>query len=116
MITTNIEVKKGVLVMSTKTEKPEKKQLTDADVKRKAVKLVVAHLKRKASTEFMGMDYLQAWLEDMEALLEKRSSTLRNTIECADSSMTLLKALWMKPCGRSYGIHGIVWVKPLIKK
>jgi len=69
--------KKGVSVMSTKTEKKEKQQLTDADVKRKAVKLVVAHLKRKASTEFMGMDYLQAWLEDMEALLEKEEFDIR---------------------------------------
>ncbi|AGC68470.1 hypothetical protein Cst_c14810 [Thermoclostridium stercorarium subsp. stercorarium DSM 8532] len=62
--------------MNTKTEKKEK-QLTDADVKRKAVKLVVAHLKRKANTEFMGMEYLQAWLEDMEALLEKEEFDIK---------------------------------------
>ncbi len=63
--------------MNTNTEKRKKKQLTDADVKKKAVKLVVAHLKKKASTEFMGIDYLLDWVEDMDALLEKEEFDIR---------------------------------------
>ena len=63
--------------MDVKTEKSTKKQLTDADVKRKAVKLVVAHLKKKASKEFMGIDYLMDWLEEMDALLEKEEFDIR---------------------------------------
>ena len=63
--------------MDVKTEKRTKKQLTDADVKRKAVKLVVAHLKKKASKEYMGIDYLMEWLEEMDALLEKEEFDIR---------------------------------------
>jgi hypothetical protein len=63
--------------MEVKTEKSTKKQLTDADVKRKAVKLVVAHLKKKASKEFMGIDYLMDWLEEMDALLMKEEFDIR---------------------------------------
>lgn len=63
--------------MSVKTEKKAKKPLTDADVKRKAVKLVVAHLKKKASGEFMGIDYLLDWVEEMEALLQKEDFDIR---------------------------------------
>ena len=64
-------------MMNVKTEKTAKKQLTDADVKRKAVKLVVAHLKKKASSEFMGIDYLHEWVEEMEALLMKEEFDIR---------------------------------------
>lgn len=63
--------------MDVKTEKSTKKQLTDADVKRKAVKLVIAHLKKKASKEYMGIDYLMDWLEEMDALLEKEEFDIR---------------------------------------
>ncbi|NLG88737.1 MAG: hypothetical protein GX494_05890 [Clostridiaceae bacterium] len=63
--------------MDVKTEKNTKKELTDADVKKKAVKLVVAHLKKKASKEYMGIDYLMDWLEEMEALLEKEEFDIR---------------------------------------
>ncbi|NLY18295.1 MAG: hypothetical protein GX045_04970 [Clostridiaceae bacterium] len=66
--------------MNTNTEKKEKrkkKQLTDADVKRKAVKLVVAHLKKKATGEFMGIDYLLDWIEDMDELLQKEEFDIR---------------------------------------
>jgi len=63
--------------MNAKVEKSAKKQQTDADVKRKAVKLVVAHLKKKASVEFMGIDYLLDWVEEMEALLQKEEFDIR---------------------------------------
>jgi hypothetical protein len=63
--------------MDTNNVKTKKKELTDADVKKKAVKLVVAHLKRKASREFMGMDYLLDWIEDMDALIQKEEFDIR---------------------------------------
>lgn len=63
--------------MNTNTEKSKKKQLTDADVKKKAVKLVVAHLKKKAAVEFMGIDYLLDWVEDMDALLQNEEFDVR---------------------------------------
>lgn len=49
-----------------------KKVQTDVDVKRKAVKLVIAHLKKKiAGGEFIGSDHINDWIADMEKLLEK---------------------------------------------
>lgn len=65
--------------MEEKTEnKSVKKQLTDADVKRKAVKLVVAHLKKKAAGgEFMGIDYLLDWVDEIEHLLKREEFDIR---------------------------------------
>ena len=48
-----------------------KKILTDYDVKRKAVKLVIVHLKKKVSTEYPGAEHLHEWISEMEKLLEK---------------------------------------------
>ena len=49
-----------------------KKEITDADVKRKAVKLVVAHLRKKLPEEsFIGSDNIVHWIERFEELLEK---------------------------------------------
>lgn len=47
-----------------------KKILTDNDVKRKAVKLVLAHLKRKVAGGFIGSDNVNEWLAGAEELLE----------------------------------------------
>ena len=59
-------------------KKSVKKQLTDADVKRKAVKLVVAHLKKKAAGgEFMGIDYLLERVDDIELLLKQEEFDIR---------------------------------------
>lgn len=49
----------------------EKKIMTDADVKKKAVKSVVAHIRKKIEGAFEGDQYILEWLERMEALLEK---------------------------------------------
>jgi len=48
-----------------------KKILTDYDVKRKAVKLVIVHLKKKVPDEFLGSEHLYEWISEMEKLLEK---------------------------------------------
>ena len=53
------------------TKTTAKKEVTDFDVKRKAVKLVVAHLKKKLPKEgFMGSDSIVIWIEGFEILLE----------------------------------------------
>ncbi len=51
--------------------KDMEKHLDDLDVKRKAVKLVVAHLKKKVSKEYMGIEYLVDWLDAMDELLKR---------------------------------------------
>jgi hypothetical protein len=48
-----------------------KKEQTDADVKKKAVKLVIVHLKKKITREYLGVNHLNEWISDMEELLEK---------------------------------------------
>lgn len=54
-----------------KAESKQKKVITDIDVKRKATKLVVAHLKKKVSRDFIGSDNINEWITEMEELLEK---------------------------------------------
>ncbi len=55
-----------------KEKKTVKKVQTDNDVKRKAVKLVVAHLKKKLpENDFLGREHIANWINDMEELLLK---------------------------------------------
>ncbi len=49
----------------------DKQPQTDNEVRHKAVKLVVAHLKKKVTGDFPGINYLAAWLDEMDALLMK---------------------------------------------
>ena len=45
---------------------------TDTDVKRKAVKLVIAHLKKKVGdAKYIGSEHMSTWLAQMEDLLAK---------------------------------------------
>jgi hypothetical protein len=49
-----------------------RKPQTDIDVKRKAIKLVVTHLKKKIpESDFHGSENVLAWIEEMESLIEK---------------------------------------------
>mgnify|MGYP000545170602 CR=1 FL=1 len=48
-----------------------RKELTDYDVKRKAVKLVITHLKKKVEKDYMGREHILKWIEEMEELLSK---------------------------------------------
>lgn len=63
--------------MSLKTVHDEQHPLTDSEVKRKAVKLVVAHMRKKVSKEYPGIEYLAEWLDEMEALLETENFEIR---------------------------------------
>lgn len=58
-----------------------KKIQTDIDIKRKSVKLVMVHLKKKVSKEFMGSDYVNEWLTRMDGLLQKEEFNIREYIE-----------------------------------
>jgi hypothetical protein len=59
-----------------------KKVQTDIDVKRKAVKLVIAHLKKKLpEEEFIGSDHITDWIADIEKLLEKQEFNMIEFIE-----------------------------------
>lgn len=51
--------------------------MTDAEVRHKAVRLVVAHLKKKVTGDFPGIEYLAAWLDDMDALLADETFDIR---------------------------------------
>lgn len=48
-----------------------KKVQTDEDVKRRAVKLVITHLKKKVANEYMGKDHIDSWIADMEEVMKK---------------------------------------------
>ena len=58
-----------------------RKVQTDIDVKRKAVKLVIVHLKRKIPKEFLGSDHVYSWITGIEKLLEKRDFSVIEIIE-----------------------------------
>jgi len=62
-------------------KKADKKVVTDADVKRKAVKLVITHLKRKISKEFIGSEHIKNWVADMDELLKKPEFNLLEYID-----------------------------------
>lgn len=54
-----------------------RKPVDETEVKKKAVKLVVAHLKKKISREYMGIQYLISWLEEMDELLNKEEFDIK---------------------------------------
>lgn len=58
-----------------------KKVQTDADVKKKAVKLVISHMRKKVTEEFVGSEHIMGWISDMENLLEKPEFNLVEYIE-----------------------------------
>lgn len=58
-----------------------KKLQTDNDVKRKAVKLVLSHLKKKVPNEFVGSDHLSEWMVEMEKVVENPEFKLKDYIE-----------------------------------
>lgn len=58
-----------------------KKVPTDIDIKRKAVKLVIVHLKKKVAKEFLGSEHINEWITDIEKLLEKQEFNIIEYIE-----------------------------------
>lgn len=59
-----------------------KKEITDADVKRKAVKLVVAHLVKKLPEDnFIGSENIINWIARFEELLEQQEFVISEYYE-----------------------------------
>lgn len=58
-----------------------KKVQTDADVKKKAVKLVIAHMKKKLPENTTGLDLVLNWIADMEEILNKDEFEMLEYIE-----------------------------------
>jgi hypothetical protein len=59
----------------------EKKVLTDYDVKKKAVKLVVTYLKKKVSRDYLGSEHINDWILNMEKLFDKPDFVLSEYLE-----------------------------------
>lgn len=41
------------------------------DARKKAVKMVIVHIKKKAAKEFVGSQYVKKWVDEMDELLQK---------------------------------------------
>ena len=63
-----------------KVSKP-KKVITDIDVKRRAVKLVISHLKKKLSENQNNKASIELWIDKVEELLSKDEFVIREYIE-----------------------------------
>jgi len=62
-----------------------KKVLTDVDIKRKAIKLVISHLKKKLPseptvTQLDHMEHILGWISEMESLLEEEDFEMKKYI------------------------------------
>jgi hypothetical protein len=62
-----------------------KKVMTDLDLKKKAVKLVIAHLKKKATEKVIGLDNLNEWVAEMDKLLQKPEFNILEYLEMRKS-------------------------------
>lgn len=58
-----------------------KKVQTDSDVKRKAVKLVIVHLKKKVEKDVDVLEHINPWISDIEKILEKPEFVIKEYIE-----------------------------------
>lgn len=63
--------------MSLNEYKNLEKRIDDNGVKKKAIKLIIAHLKKKVSKKYMGIEYLVEWLEEMDALLRDEEFNIK---------------------------------------
>ena len=63
------------------SQKQIKKMQTDTDVKRKAIKQVVGHIKRKVTTEYVGSDHLKDWIAQIEEIVAKDEFDIRDYIQ-----------------------------------
>lgn len=70
-----------------------KKQLTDADVKRKAVKHVIIHLKKKVLDDFLGSEHIHDWITQMDELLSKEEFNLVEYIEMRKALNDIIESI-----------------------
>ncbi len=62
-------------------QKQVRKIQTDIDVKRKAVKQVVLHIKKKITSEYLGSEYIKEWLLQIEEILAKDEFDIKEYIK-----------------------------------
>ncbi|OPZ94578.1 MAG: hypothetical protein BWY74_00458 [Firmicutes bacterium ADurb.Bin419] len=67
------------------SSKPKRRIPTDDEVKRKAVKLVISHMKKKISQEFVGAEHVNEWIGNMDKLLENSEFNLSEYIQMRKS-------------------------------
>ena len=58
-----------------------KKQITGSDARKKAVKLIVVHIKKKVSKEFIGSDNVMLWIDEMNDLLTREEVSISDYIK-----------------------------------
>ncbi len=61
-------------------QRQTKRIQTDTDVKRKAIKQVVAHLKKKITSDYVGSENLKGWLIEIEDILAKEEFDIKDYI------------------------------------
>jgi len=62
------------------SQKQIKNMQTDTDVKRKAIKQVVAHIKKKITSEYVGSEHIKEWLIQIEEIIAKDEFNIRDYI------------------------------------
>lgn len=67
------------------SQKRSNKMQTDTDVKRKAIKQVVFHIKKKAASEYVGIDHLKDWISNIEEIISKEEFVIKDYIEARKS-------------------------------
>ena len=70
-----------MLSQKQKKVSKQKKVITDIDVKRRAVKLVISHLKKKLSDNQNNKANIDLWIERVEELLAKEEFVIKDYIE-----------------------------------
>jgi hypothetical protein len=61
-------------------QKQVKKIQTDIDVKRKAIKQVVLHIKKKITADYVGVEHMKDWLCQVDDLLLKDDFNIKDYI------------------------------------
>ncbi|HEX2925490.1 MAG TPA: hypothetical protein VHP38_04425 [Ruminiclostridium sp.] len=62
-------------------QKQLKKIQTDTDVKRKAIKQVVLHIKKKITSEYVGSENIKEWIEQIEEIIAREEFDIREYIQ-----------------------------------
>jgi hypothetical protein len=67
------------------SQKQIKNMQTDTDVKRKAIKQVVAHIKKKITSDYVGSEHIKEWLTQIEEIIAKDEFNIRDYIQARKS-------------------------------
>lgn len=66
-------------------QKQAKKIPTDTDVKKKAIKQVIIHLKKKITNDYVGCEHLKEWIVEIEEILSKEDFVIKDYIQARKS-------------------------------